>query len=130
MNFDPATAAKLEKFARELDAPDGERYDDILLARNEENKNRRQALIAEMDQRILDAYNAAMALALSYNESQQKERQAILDDLSLTEGERTQRYNSHLDDNPSYYTVFVRNAGRYYRLLRTDRRLQKMLDES
>jgi hypothetical protein len=98
MSFDPETLAKLAHFAREIEAPEGERFDELQQARALERKTALQNLqqqIATLDEKGRLAWESAAQQARDFEAQLYRERQAILDNPRLTAPQRSALYREH-----------------------------------
>ena len=98
MSFDPETLAKLAHFAREIEAPEGERFDELQQARALEREtalqNLQQQIMALNEEGRL-AWESAAQQARDFEAQLYRERQAILDNPRLTAPQRSALYREH-----------------------------------
>lgn len=130
MNFDPTQLANLAKFARELDAADGERYDDLRQARTTEQE-------AELHERISKLKNEAEAIQkiteslwTQHSDQQRQVHRDITEDATLTDRQRMARLFELLRGSYDLATIkhFESNIAAYQALRRTQHWYERQLD--
>ncbi|HJP80906.1 MAG TPA: hypothetical protein VJ841_00720 [Candidatus Saccharimonadales bacterium] len=139
MTFDPETLARLAGFAREIEAPEGETFDDLLEAKAAARKAEIEALqerIAELSEASRLAWESAAQQARDFEAQLHGERRAILDNPQFTERQRSAAYREHLRTygSDAGRRVFDQHLGGYYAIKREQhqltRELERMQDES
>ncbi len=132
MSFDPEALARLAEFARELDAPEGETFDELQQAREDEAAATREALrrrIAELDELANQARESAAQATREYRAKLAKQIDRVRHEPRLTRGQRNDWYRD-LERGAIPADVFYERElqlGTYYSLRRKQQQLKREL---